>query len=83
MGVLARLSKSHEVILLTPNPITFYDYNDLRKSDLIWLYKRYVERKKLVEKFSKIVPTRDLKPTDMVDVIDRFLSKRVVRWRRR
>jgi uncharacterized protein (DUF58 family) len=73
MRVLSNLRENHKILLLTPNPILFYDYSKLSKEELLWLYKRYEEREGLVKTFSKIVPTIDLGPSDMLEIIARVV----------
>lgn len=67
--VLSELKKMHKILLLTPNPILFYDESKLDKETLLWLYKRYLEREELIKKLNRIVPTLDLGPSDLLDVI--------------
>lgn len=67
--VLSQLKNRYKILLLTPNPILFYDESKLDKKTLIWLYKRYLEREELIKKLNKIVPTLDLGPYDFLDVI--------------
>jgi len=73
MRVLSNLRENHKILLLTPNPILFYDYSKLSKEELLWWYKRYEEREELVKTFSKIVPTIDLGPSDMLEMIARVV----------
>ena len=75
MSVLYKLNKKHDILLLTPNPILFYDENKLTRDTLIHLYQRYIEREEVLKKFRKIVPTIDLGPSDFVDVIQYELIK--------
>lgn len=67
--VLSELKNRHKILLLTPNPILFYDESKLDKETLLWLYKRYLEREELIKKLNRIVPTLDLGPSDLLDVI--------------
>jgi uncharacterized protein (DUF58 family) len=67
--VLSELKSKYKILLLTPNPILFYDESKLDKETLLWLYKRYIEREKLIKKLNKLVPTLDLGPSDLLDVI--------------
>ncbi len=67
--VLSELKNRHKILLLTPNPILFYDESKLNKETLLWLYKRYLEREELIKKLNRLVPTLDLGPSDLLDVI--------------
>ncbi len=67
--VLSELKKKHRILLLTPNPILFYDESKLDREKILWLYKRYIEREELIKKLNKIVPTLDLGPSDLIDLI--------------
>jgi uncharacterized protein (DUF58 family) len=67
--VLLELRKRHEIILLTPNPILFYDAESLDRETLIWLYERYKEREVIIKKLNGIVPTFDLGYSDLLDTI--------------
>ncbi|HID42171.1 MAG TPA: DUF58 domain-containing protein [Archaeoglobaceae archaeon] len=67
--VLSELRKKHKILLLTPNPVLFYDESKLDKEKLLWLYKRYLGREELIKKLNRIVPTLDLGPSDLLDVI--------------
>ena len=67
--VLLELKNKHKILLLTPNPILFYDESKLDRETLLWLYKRYLEREELIKKLNKLVPTLDLGPSDLLDVI--------------
>ena len=69
MRVLSELKDKYNILLLTPNPILFYDESRLDKETLLWLYRRYLEREELIKKFSKLVPTLDLGPSDLLSVI--------------
>ena len=69
--VLLDLRKRHEIILLTPNPILFYDADSLDRETLIWLYERYKEREGIIKKLNGIVPTFDLGYSDLLDTIRR------------
>jgi|Deesub1362A_J573_1020465.scaffolds.fasta_scaffold00052_107 uncharacterized protein (DUF58 family) len=63
--VLCEIKKTHHVIVLTPNPILFYDPDKLDTDSLLWLYRRYVERENMLNKLNRIVPTIDLGPSDI------------------
>jgi len=67
--VLLDLRKRHEIILLSPNPILFYDADSQDRETLIWLYERYKEREELIKKLNGIVPTFDLGYSDLLDTI--------------
>ena len=67
--VLLDLRKRHEIILLSPNPILFYDADSLDRETLIWLYERYKEREGIIKKLNGIVPTFDLGYSDLLDTI--------------
>ncbi|AGK61041.1 Uncharacterized conserved protein (some members containing a von Willebrand factor type A (vWA) domain) [Archaeoglobus sulfaticallidus PM70-1] len=67
--VLVALRDKHKILLITPNPILFYDESKLDKEKILWLYRRYVERDEIVKRFSRIVPTLDLGPSDLIEVI--------------
>jgi len=67
--VLSELKSRHKILLLTPNPVLFYDESKLDKETLLWIYKRYLEREGLIKKLNRIVPTLDLGPSDLLDVI--------------
>ncbi len=72
--VLSELRNRHKILLLTPNPILFYDESKLDRETLLWLYRRYLEREELIKKLNKIVPTLDLGPSDLLDVIRRAIE---------
>ncbi len=67
--VLLDLRKRHEIILLSPNPILFYDADSPDRETLIWLYERYKEREEIIKKLNGIVPTFDLGYSDLLDTI--------------
>jgi len=67
--VLLRLRKGYKILLLTPNPILFYDDEKLDRETLIWLYKGYKERDGVIKKLNRIVPTFDLGPSDLLKSI--------------
>ena len=67
--VLSELKDKYKILLITPNPILFYDESKLNKETLLWLYKRYLEREELIRKLNRIVPTLDLGPSDLIDVV--------------
>ena len=67
--VLSQLRSKHRILLLTPNPILFYDESKLDRETLIWIYRRYLEREELIRRLNKIVPTLDVGPSDLIDVI--------------
>ncbi len=67
--VLSELKNKYKILLLTPNPILFYDESKLDKEKLLWLYRRYLEREELIKKLNTLVPTIDLGPSDLLDVI--------------
>ncbi len=72
--VLSELKDRYKIILLAPNPILFYDESKIDKERIIWLYKRYLEREELIKKLNKIVPTIDLGPSDLLDVVEGVLK---------
>jgi len=74
MRVLLKLKDKYKILLLTPNPILFYDESKLERETVLWLYKRYLEREELIKKLNKIVPTLDLGPSDLLDVIRRAIK---------
>jgi uncharacterized protein (DUF58 family) len=67
--VLSELKNRHKILLLTPNPVLFYDESRIDRETLLWLYRRYLEREEVVRKFSRMVPTLDLGPSDLLEVI--------------
>ncbi len=69
LRVMSKIKDRYRVMLLTPNPVLFYDESKLDKETLLWLYKRYLEREELVKKLNKLVPTLDLGPSDLLDAI--------------
>ena len=72
--VLSELRNRHKILLLTPNPILFYDESKLDRETLLWLYWRYLEREELIKKLNRLVPTLDLGPSDLLDVIRRVIE---------
>jgi uncharacterized protein (DUF58 family) len=69
--ILLELRKGYRILLLTPNPILFYDEARLDRERLIWLYRRYKEREEIIKKLNGIVPTFDLGPSDLLETIKR------------
>ncbi len=67
--MLLKLREGHKIVLLTPNPILFYDETRLDREKLIWLYDRYKEREEIIKKLNGIVPTFDLGPSDLLETI--------------
>lgn len=67
---IAQAKWNHRALLLTPNPILFYG-GELDRETVKRLYRAYIEREKLLKKFSALVPTIDLGPSDYI----RELSK--------
>ena len=67
--VLMNLKDRYRILLITPNPVLFYDESRLSKERLIWLYRRYVERERLIRRMNRIVPTIDVGPSDLAEVI--------------
>ena len=67
--VLLELKDRYKILLLTPNPILFYDESKVDREKLLWLYRRYLEREELIRKLNMIVPTLDLGPSDLLDAI--------------
>jgi uncharacterized protein (DUF58 family) len=67
--VLSEFKNKHKILILTPNPVLFYDESKLDRETLLWLYKRYIEREEFIKKLNKLVPTLDLGPSDLLDVI--------------
>jgi len=72
--VLCEMRKSHTLLLLTPNPILFYDPDKLDTDMLLWLYRRYVEREDMLKRLNRIVPTIDLGPSD-IDILSELRRK--------
>ena len=72
--VLSELRNRHKILLLTPNPILFYDESKLDRETLLWLYRRYLEREELIKKLNRLVPTLDLGPSDLLDTIWRAIE---------
>lgn len=72
--VVAELKQKHRIILLTPNPVLFYDLAKLDRNTLLRIYRRYIEREEMIKKFNRIVPTLDLGPSDFSEVIQGALS---------
>ncbi|AIF70337.1 hypothetical protein PAP_09810 [Palaeococcus pacificus DY20341] len=68
--VIMMLKKKHKVIILSPNPILFYA-EKLDENELKFLYKRYLEREKMLKRFNALVPTIDLGPSDYLREIVR------------
>ena len=60
---VAMLKKKHRMVVLSPNPILFSDV-ELDEETLKTLYKRYIERERLLRRFNALVPTLDLGPGD-------------------
>jgi len=71
LKILLELRKRYKILLLTPNPILFYDEERLDRERLIWLYERYKEREEVIKKLNRIVPTFDLGPSDLLETIRR------------
>ncbi|MDI6885194.1 MAG: DUF58 domain-containing protein [archaeon] len=69
--ILLELRKGYKILLLTPNPILFYDEARLDRERLVWLYERYKEREELIKKLNGIVTTFDLGPSDLLETIRR------------
>ena len=69
--ILLELRKGYKILLLTPNPILFYDEARLDREALIWLYRRYKEREEIIKKLNGIVTTFDLGPSDLLETIKR------------
>lgn len=67
--VLLDLRRRYEIILLSPNPVLFYDIDNPDRETLIWLYERYKEREEHIKKLNGIVPTFDLGYSDLLDTI--------------
>jgi uncharacterized protein (DUF58 family) len=72
--VLSEARNRHKVLLLTPNPILFFDVEKLDKKRILWLYRRYLEREELIKKLSRIVPVVDLGPSDYIDAVRRVIE---------
>lgn len=66
------IRKKHRILLLSPNPLLFYD-ETLDKESLKNIYQRYIEREEIIRKFNALVPAIDLGPSDYL----RELSKRI------
>lgn len=71
LKILLELRKRYKILLLTPNPILFYDEERLDRERLIWLYGRYKEREEVIKKLKGIVTTFDLGPSDLLETIRR------------
>lgn len=69
MKVFLELKNRHRILLLTPNPVLFYDESKLTKEKVVWLYRRYVERERLIKSLNRIVPTIDIGPSDLAEVV--------------
>ena len=69
--ILLELRKGYKILLLTPNPILFYDEARLDRERLVWLYGRYKEREEIIKKLNAIVTTFDLGPSDLLETIRR------------
>jgi uncharacterized protein (DUF58 family) len=67
--VLSELRNRHKILLLTPNPVLFYDESKIDRETLLWLYERYLEREEVIRKLNRIVPTLDLGPSDLLEAI--------------
>ena len=66
------LRKKHRILVLSPNPVLFYA-GEINGETLKLLYKRYLEREKVIRKFNAVVPTLDLGPSDYLREIAREL----------
>jgi uncharacterized protein (DUF58 family) len=66
LSVLTRLR--HRAILITPNPVLFHEIPK-DKEKLLLLYRRYIEREEILKKFRRIIPTIDVGPSDLWEVI--------------
>ncbi len=66
--LISKLSKKHRIIILSPNPILFYSER-LERESLKRLYEGYVERDRILKKFSSKVPVVDLGPGDYEEII--------------
>ncbi|MFA4640823.1 DUF58 domain-containing protein [Pyrococcus kukulkanii] len=62
-ALLSMIRKKHRIIILSPNPVLFYQ-GDLNEETLRKLYKRMKEREKIIRKFNSLAPTIDLGPSD-------------------
>ncbi len=67
--ILSELKQRHRIFLLTPNPVLFYDISKLDKNTILNLYRKYIEREELIRRFNRVVPTLDLGPSDLSEVI--------------
>lgn len=69
---IASAKRLHRVLLLSPNPVLFYS-KDLDEETLKRLYRAYLERERLIKRFSSMVPTLDLGPSDYINKIARVM----------
>jgi len=56
------------LLLLTPNPILFYDPSKLDSETMEVLYRSYLEREETVRRLNTAVPTFDLGPSDLKEM---------------
>lgn len=68
--MLSQLRDRHSVLLLTPNPVLFHDESRLSREELLRLYESYLERERIVKRLGAIVPTLDLGPSDLLEVVE-------------
>ncbi len=67
--VLTLLRERYRVYLITPNPILFYDRSKLTRDKIVWLYRRYLERERVLRRIARIVPTVDVGPSDLLELM--------------
>ena len=69
---IAQAKWNHRVLLLSPNPVLFYS-GELDRETLKRLYRAYLERERLLRKFSALTPTIDLGPSDYIREIAKVI----------
>ncbi len=67
--LMYNLRDKYKILLITPNPILFYDITKVNNENIQVLYKRYLEREELIRKLNYVVPTIDVGPSDLLDII--------------
>jgi len=67
--VLIELRKECRVVVISPNPVLFYE-GKLDMDELLKLYKAYIEREELLRKLGRFVPVVDVgKGDELLEVI--------------
>lgn len=69
LKALLELRNKAKIFLISPNPILFHEFEDDMEK-ILRLYRAYVEREKIIKKFSKIVSTIDAGPSDLLQVME-------------